>query len=371
MGRRKADHPADVERRKKRKLLLKKNKSARQISRAATLRKLSEEEIVFEIQKINGAENAGLADTKMFVRRKHLLEAYKDVKAKKKVLAAKEKTAKTVSVKGLNKLLGIVEVKKPEVVVDAPDKENINTVEKEELEFPPGLPINPALQPPPGISPRPQNSGRPRTHLKVKDPATDNIYFTPVRRFGEVKVINPQNHGVSELVIKKHRRNGMEAELFDPLNPESPFYLARPAPGRPGRPHIRNNMRRTTTAVVPVNNPQPKIGPKIGPSMDPGLSAPITASAGAQQIYPQGIAGEHKLEVLLSEGMKSLVPTSLRVKRGPPKSKAKAKKKTLDIAPDVGKSAAEVAAKSVRKKKAGMVTEKSYDAFLSEIENLV
>jgi len=368
MGRRKADHPADVERRKKRKLLLKKNKNARQISRAATMRKLSEDEIVLEIQKINAAENAGLADTKMFIRRKHLLAAYKDVKAKKKVLEAREKTAKTVSVKGLNKLLGIVEAKKPEVVVEAPDKENIDTAEKEELEFPPGLPINPALQPPPGISPRPQNSRRPRTHLKMKDPTMEKIYFTPTRRFGEIKVFDPQNLGVSESVIKKHRRNGLEAELFDPLNPASPFYLARP---KPGRPHIRNKRRRTTP-IVPTNKrkQQPQIGPQIGPSMDPALCSPIAASAGARQIYPN-MAGQHKLEVLLSDKMKALVPTSLRVKRGPPKGKTKLKKKTLDIAPDVGKTAAQVAAKSVGKKKAGMVTEKSYDAFLAEIENLV
>jgi len=371
MGRRKAVHPADAYRRKIRKQALKKNKTTRQIIRAATMRKKSEEEIINEIQKINAAENLGLADTKLLIKRKQLLMAYGDVKAKQKIREAREKTAKTITVKGLSKLLGLKEDEKKTKNIgkstENVGKENIARIMyEEEMEFPPGMPIDPAYQRPPGIVERPQNSRRARTYLKKKEPISQAQIIPPRRSFGEVEVIAPEHLKRLQIGGRKYKRNGVAAQLLDPLNPASPFYLDNPR--HPGMIPRRD--------PIPAPIPQKVAGPTIGPSQNP-MIGPISHAAGPQPMYPNVEGHTHKLEILLSDEMKAFVPTSLRVKRYERAQKQKKKNKTLDIAPDVGKQMAkvtdtkDVGKRKGTKKKAGMVTEKSYDAFLAEIENLV
>lgn len=379
MGRKKAVHPADAYRRKLRQKERKKNKTVRQMCRAANMRKKSEDEIINEIQKINAAENFGLADTKLLVRRKHLLLAFGDIKVRKKIREAKEKTAKTITVKGLNKLLGIQEddkkMKSVGSLLENAGKENINRImHEEELEWPPGMPIDPAHQRPPGITERAQNTRRARTYLRRKEPAPQ-VLIPQRRSFGEVEIINSERLTKLEISGRKYKRNGVAAQLLDPLNPASPFYLDNPR-------HRGMIPRRDPIPVqVPVQQtgvPVQQTGAKIGPSRNPMASA-IAPAAAPQPlpVYPNPHEQTHKLEVLLSDEMKAFVPTSLRVRRHAPKGKKQARKnKTLDIAPDVGKQMTKVTdTKNVGKKKAtkkaGMVTEKSYDAFLAEIENLV
>jgi len=376
MGRKKGVHPADAYRRKLREKERKKNKIGRQISRAASLRKLTEDEIINEIQKINAAENSGLADTKLLVRRKQLLIAYGEVQTKMKMREAREKTAKTVTVKGLNRLLGheekITKIKKASLLAQVGKENILQSKSEEEPEFPPGMPMDPAHERPPGIVERPQNTRRARTYLKRKESASTPAVIPSRRNFGEVEVIDSRRIDILEGNKQKHKRLTMEAQLLDPLNPASPFYLDRP--GRRGVISQRDPL----TPLVPTQ-PAAQAGPLIGPApnplavtVDPSPRAMISTQPMYPQIHDQNVES-HKLEVLLSDEMKAFVPTSLRVKRRDPRRKSKVRrKKTLDIAPDVGKPAAKVTeTKNVEKKKAGMVTEKSYDAFLSEIENLV
>jgi len=377
MGRKKSLHPSDILRKKQRRKELRKLQKERQRARKEGLRKLAPEKLLQGIRKFNRLETQdGTLDERTFIKRKNLVTAYNDVVKAQKATEAKKTKDKHVVISGINKILGRLEqteevgqedasegkkeTEKEEVKPKASvqkgwEKENEEPIE--DLEFPPGLPRPIHLCPPPGIRPRPQRQLAKATTIapvKPNQPEAQKINY-------QFQGPNVQFLGRSD--SRKRRRNERPEDMFDPMNPENPFFMQHPKRQAMLQKQVRKLERQQRKAAQ--QNAQKPSAPVPG-KLDYGPSRP-SANDHVEELpaLPDPTPGDGKLEVLLPDSMLALRPVSVKFKRQRHETK-KQRNQPLELAPEVG-----VTKPKKKKGRSRKTNQTEYDQFLQEIESLM
>jgi len=232
------------------------------------------------------------------------------------------------------------------------EKENEEPIE--DLEFPPGLPRPIHLCPPPGIRPRPQRQlAKPVSQYTPKAPQTDTRKIDYQFNGPNIQVLGRSDN-------RKRRRNERPEDLFDPMNPENPFFMQHPKRQAMLRKEVKKREREEQKAArkAPAVPAPGKL--EYGPSRPSANDATSDLPALPDPTNPSG----GKLEILLPDSMLSLRPTAVKFKRQRIETK-KHKHAPLELAPEVGLT------KPNRNRESKTQNQTEYDQFLQEIESLM